>query len=102
MRRSGNRLIILQLSNHMLIVLNILRAAENCSEERIFMSLEENKVLERNSLDLITEKNFACIDQIYSPTYVRHDPDSPQVRTREDYRKYLAGLCTVFPDLHFA
>jgi len=66
------------------------------------MSLEENKVLERSSLDLITEKNFAAIDQIYSPTYVRHDPDSPQVRTREDYRKYLAGLCTVFPDLHFA
>lgn len=65
------------------------------------MSQEENKAIGHSSMDLITEKNFAAIDQIYAPTYVRHDPDSPQVRSREDYRQYLAGLCTIFPDLHF-
>ncbi|GHO48006.1 ester cyclase [Ktedonospora formicarum] len=65
------------------------------------MSLEENKALASSSLSLITEKNFAAIDQIYASSYVRHDPDSPQVTNLESYRKYLAGLCTVFPDLHF-
>lgn len=65
------------------------------------MSLEENKAIASSCMNLITEKNFAIIDQLYAPTYVRHDPDSPQVRSREDYQHYLAGLCTIFPDLHF-
>lgn len=65
------------------------------------MSIEQNKAIARGCLDLITEKNFAAIDQLYASTYVRHDPDSPQVHSLDDYRKYLAGLCAVFPDLHF-
>lgn len=65
------------------------------------MSKEENKALARRCLEEINTKNFAAIDQMYAPTYVRNDPDSPQVRTRDDYRQYLTGLCTVFPDLHF-
>jgi len=65
------------------------------------MSQEENKAIARHCMDLITEKNFNAIDQIYASTYVRNDPDSPQVRSRDDYRKYLMGLCTVFPDLNF-
>lgn len=71
------------------------------SIEKNFVSIEKNKALARRCLEAITEKDFASLDQMYAPTYVRHDPDSPQVCSREDYRKYLAGLCTVFPDLHF-
>jgi steroid delta-isomerase-like uncharacterized protein len=65
------------------------------------MSAEENKMIARRCFDTITQKNFDAIDQMYAPTYVRHDPDSPQVRSREDYRRYLTGLCTTFPDLQF-
>jgi steroid delta-isomerase-like uncharacterized protein len=65
------------------------------------MSTEENKVIARRCLEAITEKDFAAIEQMYSPAYVRHDPDSPQVHSRDDYRQYLAGLCSIFPDLHF-
>jgi len=65
------------------------------------MSQEENKAIARYCLELINEKNFAALDQVYAPTYVRHDPDSPQVHSREDYKKYLIGLTTVFPDLKF-
>lgn len=65
------------------------------------MSTAENKALARRCFDAITQKDFAAIDQIYGPTYVRHDPDSPQVRTRDEYRQYLTGLCSTFPDLHF-
>lgn len=65
------------------------------------MASEETKALARRCLEIINEKNFAAVDQIYASTYVRHDPDSPQVQSREDYKKYLMGLCTVFPDLSF-
>src|SRR5690348_272295 len=71
------------------------------SQEKVLMSTEKNKTIARSCLELITEKNFAAIDQLYASTYVRHDPDSPQVRSLDDYRQYLAGLCTIFPDLHF-
>jgi len=65
------------------------------------MSLEENKRIACRGLEAISEKDFSVIDQLYDPGYLRHDPDSPQVQTREAYRKYLMGLCAVFPDLHF-
>lgn len=65
------------------------------------MSLEENKKIARRCLEAISEKDFSVIDQQYDPGYLRHDPDSPQVRTREEYHRYLMGLCMVFPDLHF-
>lgn len=65
------------------------------------MSLEENKKIARRCLEAINEKDFSVIDQLYDPGYLRHDPDSPQVRSREEYRNYLKGLCAVFPNLHF-
>jgi steroid delta-isomerase-like uncharacterized protein len=65
------------------------------------MSIEENKALARRGLELITEKDFAAVNELYTPDYVRHDPDNPQVRNLEVYKRYLMGLCTVFPDLHF-
>ncbi len=65
------------------------------------MSFEENKKIARHCLEAINEKDFSIIDQDYDANYLRHDPNSPQVRSREEYRKYLIGLCSVFPDLHF-
>jgi len=65
------------------------------------MSAEENKALARRSLEIINEKNLGAIDEIYGSSYVRHDPDAPQVHSRDDYRQYLTGLCAVFPDLSF-
>jgi steroid delta-isomerase-like uncharacterized protein len=65
------------------------------------MLTEENKALVRRCMDLINQKDVGAIDQLYAPTYVRHDPDSPWVHSREDYRQYLTKLCTIFPDLHF-
>lgn len=65
------------------------------------MSIEQNKRIARRCLEAITEKDFSVIEQLYDPAYLRHDPDSPQVRSREEYRRYLMGLCAVFLDLHF-
>ncbi len=65
------------------------------------MSAEEKKALIRRSMDLINQKDFAAIDQMYAPGYVRHDPNAPQVSGREEYKQYVMLLCTIFPDLHF-
>lgn len=65
------------------------------------MSTEENKALVRRCMDLINQKNFAAINQMYASTYVRHDPNSPWVCNREDYKEDLNILTTVFPDLRF-
>src|SRR5438552_19216520 len=65
------------------------------------MSAEENKQLVRNCMDLINQKNIAGIEQIYAPTYVRHDPNSSWCVNREDYKEDVQILTTVFPDLHF-
>jgi steroid delta-isomerase-like uncharacterized protein len=65
------------------------------------MSTEEKKALVRRSIDLINQKDFAAVDQIYASSYVRHDPNAPQVCSREDYKQYVSLLCNIFPDLHF-
>jgi steroid delta-isomerase-like uncharacterized protein len=65
------------------------------------MLMEENKALIRRCMDLINQKNFIAIDQAYAPTYLRHDPNSPWVLNREDYKEDLTILTTVFPDLKF-
>lgn len=65
------------------------------------MSTEEKKALIQRTIDLINERNFAGIDQMYASSYVRHDPNTPQVRNREAYKQYVMVLCNIFPDLHF-
>jgi steroid delta-isomerase-like uncharacterized protein len=65
------------------------------------MSTQDNKALAHRFIEAINQKDFALIDQIYAPTYVRHDPANPQVRSREDYKQWLTQLCTAFPDLQF-
>ncbi len=65
------------------------------------MSTEQNKALVRSFFDAINRGNFAVIDELYAPTYVRHDPANPQVRRREDYRQWFTGFSTAFPDLQF-
>ncbi len=65
------------------------------------MSTEKNKALVRSCMDLINQKNVAAIEQLYAPTYVRHDPNSTWVVNRENYKEDVNILTTVFPDLHF-
>jgi steroid delta-isomerase-like uncharacterized protein len=65
------------------------------------MLTEENKALVRRCMDLINQKDVGAIDQLYAPTYVRHDPNSTWVCNREDYKEDVKILTTVFPDLHF-
>jgi steroid delta-isomerase-like uncharacterized protein len=63
--------------------------------------MEKYKALVCEGMDLINERNFEAINRVYAPNYVRHDPDNPRVRSREEYSQYVQGLCVVFPDLEF-
>ncbi len=65
------------------------------------MSTEEKKALIQRAMNLINEKDYATIDQMYASSYIRHDATAPQVSNREGYKQYVMALCSIFPDLHF-
>jgi len=65
------------------------------------MSTEDKKALVQRTMNLINERNFAGIDQMYASSYIRHDASAPQVRNRDAYKQYTMVLCKIFPDLHF-
>ncbi len=66
------------------------------------MSTETNKALVRR----VTEEGWnqgklAVFDELAAPDVVNHDPDRPDVRTREDYKRFVTEVRSEYPDLHF-
>ena len=66
------------------------------------MSAEENKATVRR----LTEEgwnqgNVAVFDELTAPNWVYHDPVVPDVRTLEDYKRFVTETRSAFPDLHF-
>ena len=41
------------------------------------------------------------MDELVSPSYVRHDPNSPEVRGPEEEKQLITMYRSAFPDLHF-
>ena len=65
------------------------------------MSTEENKALVRRAIEEgWNQGNVAVFDELYAPNFIFHDPDFPDVRTREDYKQWATGIRAAFPDLH--
>jgi steroid delta-isomerase-like uncharacterized protein len=65
------------------------------------MSTEENKALVRRWVELWNSQNVAAIDEWVAPNYVRHDPNTPEVRGAEAEKQLATMFLTAFPDLHF-
>ena len=64
-------------------------------------SAEENKAVARRWLDEFwSTGNLALADEIFAPTYVRHDPDGPMTGP-DAIRRYVATIRADLPDLHF-
>jgi para-nitrobenzyl esterase len=64
--------------------------------------VEENKAVARRWLDEFWSRgNLASADEIFAPTYHRHDFAGP-MRGRDAIRAYVAGIRAEFPDLRFA
>ena len=67
------------------------------------MTTEQNKALIRRWVEEGWNKgNLAVADEVYAPTVVQHDPNSPMpVNDREALKMYAGGYRAAFPDLTF-
>ena len=64
------------------------------------MSPEDNKALVRLVFkEVWSEGRVALIDELFAPNFLFHDPDFPQVRTRDDYKQWITESRNSFPDL---
>jgi steroid delta-isomerase-like uncharacterized protein len=66
------------------------------------MSTEDNKAVIHRLLARLNQKDVAALDEFCTPDFINHDPANPQVRSREDFKQWFAGLSTAFPDLDFS
>jgi steroid delta-isomerase-like uncharacterized protein len=65
------------------------------------MSTEDNKALIRRLIEEVwNQGNLAFFDELYAPDFLFHDPGLPQVRTREEDKRWIAGILKAFPDFH--
>jgi steroid delta-isomerase-like uncharacterized protein len=64
------------------------------------MSTEDNKELLRCLTECWNQGNVALLEEILAPDFIHHDPDRPDIRSREDYKRWLAESHSLFPDLH--
>src|SRR5205085_263834 len=66
------------------------------------MSTEDNKAVIRRLIDGLNQKDVAVLDEVCTPDFVFHDPNNPQVRSREDFKQWVTEFFAAFPDLHFS
>ncbi len=65
------------------------------------MSTEDSKTTMHRLVEEVWNKgDLAVFDQICAPNFIFHDPTLPQIRSREEDRKWIAGTLRAFPDLH--
>lgn len=64
------------------------------------MSTEDNKELvRRHTEEIVNQGNFAAFDELYAPNFIFHEPTFPQVRTREDAKRWITQTLKIFPDM---
>jgi predicted ester cyclase len=62
---------------------------------------EENKAIVRRWVEAFNVGNVDAVDELVTDSYVRHDPNSPEVRGPEEEKQLIAMYRSAFPDLHF-
>src|SRR3712207_6482434 len=62
---------------------------------------EENKAIVRRWVEAFNEGKFDAVDDLVTGSYVRHDPNSPEVHGPEEEKQLIAMYRSAFPDLHF-
>ena len=62
---------------------------------------EENKTILRRWVEVWNEGNVDAVDEFVTDTYVRHDPNAPEVRGPEAEKQLMAMYLSAFPDLRF-
>ena len=64
------------------------------------MSTEDNKELLGRLTECWNQGNVALLDQLLALDFIHHDPNRPDVCSREDYKRWLTESHSLFPDLH--
>jgi steroid delta-isomerase-like uncharacterized protein len=65
------------------------------------MSTEENKAIVRRAIEEgWNQGHVAVFDELNAPTFINHDPGTPDVRTSEDYKRWVTESLSAFPNLH--
>ena len=62
---------------------------------------EENKAVVRRWVEAFNEGDIDAVNELLTDSYVRHDPNSPEVRGPEEEKQLIAMYRSAFPDLHF-
>lgn len=62
---------------------------------------EENKAIVRRWVEAFNEGNLDAVDELVTDSYVRHDPNAPEVRGPEEEKRLIVMYRSAFPDLHF-
>lgn len=63
---------------------------------------EEHKTILRRWIEVWSEGNVDAVDEFVTDTYVRHDPNAPEVRGPEAEKQLMAMYLSALPDLRFA
>jgi len=62
---------------------------------------EENKAIVRRWVEAFNEGNLDAVDELLTDTYIRHDPNSPEVRGPEEEKQLIVMYRSAFPDFRF-
>jgi steroid delta-isomerase-like uncharacterized protein len=62
---------------------------------------EERKAIVCRWVEAFNEGDVEAVDELVTDSYVRHDPNSPEVRGPEEEKRHIAMYRSAFPDLHF-
>lgn len=49
----------------------------------------------------MNQGKVALLDELFAPNFLYHDATRPDVRTLEDYKRFLTETRSAFPDVHF-
>jgi predicted ester cyclase len=52
--------------------------------------------------EVLNQGKVALLDELFAPSFLYHDPALPDVRTLEDYKRYITNTLSAFPGVHFA
>ncbi len=64
------------------------------------MSAEANKAIVRRWIDLFNTKSVDTVADFLTSDYVRHDPNSPEIRGAQAEAQFISMVLAAFPDLH--
>jgi steroid delta-isomerase-like uncharacterized protein len=62
---------------------------------------EENKAVVHRWVEAFNEGNLDAVDELVTDSYIRHDPNAPEVRGPEEEKRLIVMYRSDFPDLHF-